>query len=271
MPVHVVDEIQSEMGSHRSLYSDEGYDYGLDEDEGQPTDQTELSPAEDILSNQAQALSLEDFSVTHGPGEAITITSNAIATDPNIRYSIYVPFLHYSGGNYSLETVARAFTSAVISHFPQGKTIHLEFHKPPNVSLSSIIFFHRGILRFRPEMSVGALHNISTGGTRVYPCARSEHLPVGFQQEREPYKVFAVVLDKPDFINENGVLFILTDGGKMIAEPTNETTDEPGPYSDYYETQVWRSAGMAEVARRLGMRALVEQQQQQSASTRRVL
>lgn len=120
-------------------------------------------------------------------------------------------------------------------------------------------------------MSVGALHNVSTGGTCVYPCARSEHLPVGFQQEREPYKVFAVVLDKPDFINENGVLFILTDGGKMIAEPTNETTDEPGPYSDYYETQVWRSAGMAEVARRLGMLALVEQQQQQSASTRRVL
>lgn len=82
---------------HRSSYSDEGYDYGLDEDEGQPTDQTELSPAEDVLSNQAQALSLEDFSVTHGPGEAIIITSNAIATDPNIRYSINVPFLHYSG------------------------------------------------------------------------------------------------------------------------------------------------------------------------------
>jgi hypothetical protein len=66
---------------------------------------------------------------------------------------------------------------------------------------------------------------------------------------------FAVVLDKPDFVDKAGVLFAMTDGDKLKGNP--EDIFE-GPNSDYFETQVWRSAGMAEAARRMGMLVLDE-------------
>ncbi|KAL1980100.1 hypothetical protein VTN96DRAFT_4661 [Rasamsonia emersonii] len=75
----------------RSFQEDESPDYGLDEDEDQPTDQIEEmgdGPAEDTLNHQAQALSLStDFKVTTGPGNAITVTSsssssNTMTSDP---------------------------------------------------------------------------------------------------------------------------------------------------------------------------------------------
>lgn len=251
----------------RSFLEEESPDYGLDEDEIQPADQIELGPAEeDTLNCQAKVLSLTDFKVTTGPGNAITVTSssNTMTSDPDLRYVVYAPFLHCLGGvHITLEITARAFTSAIVSHLPAGKTVHFEFHKPPDTSFASIISFHRDLLRARPEMSVGALHNIPqldgaavTNLSRIYPHARSERHPLQLLLFMEPYKVFAVVLDKPDFINQAGVLFVMADGGRYRQLPGDVHGVGGGPDSDYFEMQVWRSAGVAEAARGLGMLAL---------------
>jgi hypothetical protein len=103
-------------------------------------------------------------------------------------------------------------------------------------------------------MSVGALHDIrvkpdaARSPTRVYPCSRNERHRS--YPAIEWYKILVVVLDKPNFVDEAGVLFAMTDGGRLKGNP-EDIFD--GPNSDYFETQVWRSAGMAETARRLGM------------------
>lgn len=263
--IQLIGTMQNELQMlyHKSFKHVDGeleVDYGLDEDEGQPNDPTGTAQAGDVLIHQAQALSLNDFQVTEGPGDAISIRSNNIMpSGPDLRYIIYAPFLlHYP--DHSLDSTARALTSAITPHLPEGKTIQFEFYRPPDTSLSSIISFHRDLLRTRPDFQVGALHNISTPQpgnnemiqSRVYPCLRREFPPFNTFME-EPYRVFAVVLDKLDFINETGVLFVLTDGGKQ--------KPQMGIDVDYCETQVWRSGGMAEVARRLGMLILDEMEQ----------
>lgn len=118
-------------------------------------------------------------------------------------------------------------------------------------------------------MTIGALHSIpdQAGASgclrRVCPHTRGDHYP--FNPEIEPYEVFAVILDRPNFIEEVGVLFVMTEGGKFIQQPDDPFQIRGGPNSDYYKTQVWRSAGMKEVARRLGM--LVVNETGQPAST----
>lgn len=242
-----------------SFQNDGSPDYGLDEDEGRPTDEVEIRRG-DTLTHQAQALPLGDFQVTLGPRDAVTVTSSTMTSDPDLRYIIYAPCLHYPSVSDSLESTARVFTSAIIAHLPKGKTIHFEFHKPQDTTLSPIMAFHRAQISTRPEMSEGALDDnqvqpdVASSPTRVYPCSRNERQP--FYPDIERYKVFAVVLDKPNFVDEAGVLFAMTDGGKLRGNP--EDFFGEGPNSDYIETQVLRSAGMAEAARRLGMLVLDE-------------
>lgn len=234
-------------------------DYGLDEDEGLPTDP--LITQGDKLSLQAQSLMLTDFQVINGPRDAITIISASISSSPDLRYLVYVPFLHYPGVKDSLESADKLFSASITSHLPSGKTIHFEFHKPQEPTLSSALSLHRTQMASRPNMSVGAIHTIKTKPdiiprtpTRFYPCTQNAQRP--FFPNIERYKTFLVVLDKPNFIEENGVLFLMTDGGKFIKRPWDEFEISGGPSSDYLETQVWRSAGMGEVARRLGMLVL---------------
>ena len=234
-------------------------DYGLDEDEGLPTDP--LITHGDKLSLQAQSLMLADFQVINGPRDAVTIISASISSSPDLRYLVYAPFLHYPGVKDSLESTGKLFSASITSHLPSGKTIHFEFQKPQEATLSSALALHRTQMTSRPNMSVGAIHRIKTKPdiiprtpTRIYPCTQNEQRPFFPQIER--YKTFLVVLDKPNFIEENGVLFLMTDGGKFMKHSWDEFEISGGPSSDYLETQVWRSAGIAEVARRLGMLVL---------------
>jgi hypothetical protein len=71
--------------------------------------------------------------------------------------------------------------------------------------------------------------------------------------------------DKPDFLHNQGVLFVMTDGGKIKPLPftdeegnviPNPYPDILGPKDEYTETLVLRSAGMLEVSRRLAMPVL---------------
>lgn len=102
----------------------------------------------------------------------------------------------------------------------------------------------------------------SDGGTRrVHPCYHYEQTPVN--KRTEPFRSFLIV-DKPDFVQNQGVLLVMTDGGKMANLPwfNDEGEEAPYPYPiprpepDYDETLVLWSAGMAEVAWRLGMLVL---------------
>jgi hypothetical protein len=165
-----------------SFQNDGSPDYGIDEDEGRPMDQVEITRG-DKWTHQVQAKSLNNFQVTLRPGDAVTVTSTAITSDPDLRYIVYAPLLYYPGASDSLESTARLFTSAIHSHLSKGKTIHFEFHRPQDMTLSSIVAFHRTQISTRPEMSVSALHDIpvqpnaSSSPTRVYPCSRNERQP----------------------------------------------------------------------------------------------
>jgi hypothetical protein len=152
---------------------------------------------------------------------------------------IYLQFLAdiEQGKTVLLETAARTFTAGIISRLTASKTTYFELRFPGS-SLSSLI-------SAAPNgFDVGASHEFEPFGLRD-----SSNRPT-------PHHFFTVVLDKPAFIQEPSVLFYIlwTDPSQYI---------EPQPTDTVIETR--RSAGIQEVARRLGMLA-VEGNNQGSAS-----
>jgi hypothetical protein len=243
-----------------SKLEDGSWDYGLVEDEGQPPNQTET----ETLSQQTPESSLQqDLELSSGPGDAVHVTSKSHSAEPDLRYIIYAPFLHPAHTSNTLENVAKTFSSSLISHLPSGLTIHLEFQIPPSPTLSTIISQHRSLLTSRPDFTIGALHTIQgQSQQRYYPCTRNESQALFPPKER--YETFAVVLDKENFWEEQGVLFVMTDGGRfkpLLDEQGNVAWD--GSESNFDEIVVLRSAGVEEVARRLGMLVLDENQEQE--------
>jgi hypothetical protein len=61
-----------------------------------------------------------------------------------------------------------------------------------------------------------------------------------------PYRIYAVVLDRPNFVEEAGVYFYMSE-----YTPSVDLPPEAQPHPD--DTEVWRVAGMKEVSRLLGM------------------
>lgn len=102
--------------------------------------------------------------------------------------------------------------------------------------------------RFLPR--VGSEQDTSAALPRYFPCTRSEKHPLFPNTHVESYDTFMVILDKADFVVSSGVLFLLANERKYR---TQSSDIEDSSDLDYVETQVWRSAGMEEVARRLGM------------------
>lgn len=232
-----------------------------DEDEGAPDDEgaTYTEDAITTLRNLAARLSLDDFNVSRLNTTDIIITNVDGSSEPDLRYVIYVPFLHLPGMGDTLEQAANAFTHEVTSRFSEKKTVSFEFCKPPSKSLSSILKAQRE--KDEPEDYIGALTTFPNdeGSTRIraHPIALTEHANendparVGF----EPYRTFIVVLERPDFSQvEGSVLFLLADGGKHKPSADSELPQSMKPeFHDYVEMQLWRCAGMDEVARRLQM------------------
>ncbi|KAK4550479.1 hypothetical protein LTR36_000058 [Oleoguttula mirabilis] len=199
---------------------------------------------------------------------AATLTSShGIAGEPDLRYVVYIPFLHKPGYEGKLEEVARAFTSAVMLRLAQGSTVKFDFRTPPEPTLSSIVESHKSYMATKPDAYIGALKDIGSWTippkrkflpeetptpSRLYPCTREEELPLNLQFER--YETFIVILDKPGFIDGTGVLFLLTDGGRLNKLlPSSNPLHDSDP--DFVETQVWRSTDMSTVVRRLAMLA----------------
>ncbi|KAL4978264.1 hypothetical protein BDW66DRAFT_165045 [Aspergillus desertorum] len=231
---------------------DEGvFDYGLDEDEGDPSS-LEQPPAAEIVEL----------------GVAV-VTSNPAAPDPgpDLQYLIHVTFPH---PGLELTTIARAFTAALIeqlTHALKPLTVNIIFHTaPPSPrSFGAILESHRTLMASRAVMSmdVGRLSPAKwaseagtwiSAGTRIFPQSRIQESEEWSPDNwREPYRTFSVVLDRADFLTGPGVLFSLTEGNELTDEcfeALDIGRDSPADTVDYV---VWRSRGMPEVARRLAM------------------
>ncbi|KAL4984434.1 hypothetical protein BDW68DRAFT_167051 [Aspergillus falconensis] len=262
-------QMSRDLGGHgvfgRSEVEEGVFDYGLDEDEGDPSS-LEQPPAPEIIElvrRKADSLPHNDFSVqTPSQGVAV-VTSNPAAPGPgpDLQYIIHITFPH---PGLELTTIARAFTAALIEHLthaPKPMTVNLIFHTaPPSPrSFGSILESHRTLMASRAVMSmgVGRLSSAkwaSEAGARIFPQSRiQESEEWSPDRWREPYRTFFVVLDRADFLTGPGVLFFLTDGNELTDECFRALDIGPDSPADTVDYVVWRSRGMPEVARRLAM------------------
>ncbi|KAK4540674.1 hypothetical protein LTR36_009005 [Oleoguttula mirabilis] len=240
-------------------------DVAWDEDEGTPdserTGYAEVAIA--ALESLAAGLSLNDCNIDMAVPTDIIISNCVGNSEPDLRYVIYVPFLHQPGMGDKLEQVAMAFTHQITSRLSGHKTISFEFCKPPYRDIASILAIHRD--RFQAEGYIGALTTFpdksdersSAGCVRAHPIARTEGAEENdpAKADYEPYRTFAVVVESARFSHEPGcVLFLHADGGKFKPERDQDIpTSMRDEFQDYVEMQLWRCAGMDEVARRLQM------------------
>ncbi|GAD98476.1 conserved hypothetical protein [Paecilomyces variotii No. 5] len=227
-----------------------GFDYGLDENEGQSflIDQEYSSELVQALEERAASLSPVDFRTESDAQGTVTITTDSAALEPDLRYIIYIIFPHRG---LDLAQVAQAFTAEFLRSLPSQKSIHFVFSSLPDPSLSSVLSFHRDLISSRPEMTVGTLQTAllqldnASRRVRCFPMTRCED--ERYNEHREPYRIFGVLLDRPDFLTASGALFLLSDGNKI----KSEGDEDDGIYRDYKETQIWRSVGIPAVAQRL--------------------
>ncbi|KAF3392512.1 hypothetical protein F1880_008696 [Penicillium rolfsii] len=222
---------------------EENFDYGLNEDEGDPSLSNQpLAPQIiEMLQSNADSLDPSDGAV------AIKTDPAALTSEPELQYIIHVAF-PYEQLELELVTIAKAFTGAIIEKLPKGKAVNFEFFLADQ-SLGATLASHRALINSRPDIVVGTLHQ----GTRRFPQKRHEP-EVEVPSDREPYRTFFVILDRPDFLTGPGVLFFLTDGNEITDEAMKRNNsiakDQRG---DYAVCQVWRSVGMSEAAGRLAM------------------
>ncbi|KAL2174428.1 uncharacterized protein P884DRAFT_314762 [Thermothelomyces heterothallicus CBS 202.75] len=221
----------------------------------------DLAVDEDRTRDNLRTLDLEGFvSITTREGTVIVSMPQAASpSEAQLVYLVYPTFLAGipdSCRAASLKTTAEVFTAALVEELGRSITIYLEFRLPTHgADLSSLISEHRAQL----AASDG------NGGTRgrVHSCTRYAQDPS--DTRTEPYPTFLVVLDKPDFLQNQGVLFVMTDGGRVKPLPftDEEGNPMPNPYPgmvdqecDYEETLVLPSVGMHETSRRLTMLGL---------------
>lgn len=254
-------------------------DVSLDEDEGTADAENALGldAAVRHLQDIAARLSAGEFDISRSSPTTIAISNARGQAEPNLRYVVYIPFLHLLGMDDLLEAAAGAFVHELGSRFTSDKTYHLEFVKSPSTAVWSILETQRR--RNDPENYIGGLttfpkaHNdtskVEKGGTtRAYPIARSERAEDNDPTTArfEACRTFVVILDRPGFGTVGGgVRFLLADGGKwrdLVEEGDTESLDGTEEVKgmemnmdmvDYVEMQTWRCAGMDEVARRLQM------------------
>lgn len=235
-------------------------DFGLDDDEigasfptptiAMPEERTELSA---LVVTKGRAV--------------IRIISERLKSDEAamLRYLIYVSYLA-PDDDHGLERAAKVFAAALSKHLPHEMTVDLEFRPPSQPSLSSVL---QTDLERRPgqlDNSIGVLTSATGLPTetipeefvvsaeplpeRVFPISRNDSPRANDPRtcNFEPYKRFLVILDKPGFAQQAGVLFLLTDGGRPRSQAGMREMER-----DYVQMQIWRSAGMREVAARMAL------------------
>jgi hypothetical protein len=184
----------------------------------------------------------EDLCLTWGSDEkTLTITNFTDSEKSDLQYVIHIPFLADNADNL-LERTAHIFTTHLLAKIGPAR-IRLEF-RIPGPSLASVLSSPNP-----NDLPVGVLYNIKDGSKqerqeRLVPLQPSN---VGIVPNYT-CKQFAVILDRPPFITEPGILFLIEN---MESKP------EFGPSG--CETIIRRSAGVTEAARRLAMLDLKEE------------
>ncbi|CAG8903148.1 unnamed protein product [Penicillium egyptiacum] len=215
-------------------------DYGTDELVSVQTT-WDSQQVKEILNEQRtkdlRSMDPDTLSLSRGPRDTEVTIKNHSGVESDLQYVIYVQFLADILDPALLETTARLFTAHVISKLGSNKTVRFDF-KIPGLSLSSI-------LSFPNDLPVGALHSPEDGSERqrILPLRRHD---IGILPDTT-CEQFAVVLDKPAFVTEPGVLFFMNNL-------------KPKDFIDhrYPVAEVRRSAGMFEVVRRLAMLGIEE-------------
>jgi hypothetical protein len=129
------------------------------------------------LISAAQALQLGDLAV-HGTDELVNISTNNLSDEPDLRYVVYLPFLHLPGFESALEQAAKAFTSAITSRSKAGTPISFDFNKPTLSSVSSTLAAHASCMSTKPADYVGALHNVTYVGQSLESMWQPEIIPL---------------------------------------------------------------------------------------------
>ncbi|OQE21359.1 hypothetical protein PENSTE_c012G08121 [Penicillium steckii] len=187
-------------------------------------------------SEAQDSVSPDNLFVTQGPQDIGITVKNHSSEESDLQYGIFVQFLEDIPDLDLLEITGRLFTSQVLSLLDSKKTVRFDF-RVPGASLSSI-------LPISSNMTVGALHVLEDGSKRRVLPLEQHDIGKIFDLVCED---FAVVIDKPEFITEPGVLFLLNNIKRNYGSQLNRII-----------AQVRRSAGMPEVARRLAMLAVEE-------------
>ncbi|KAL6230513.1 hypothetical protein BDW75DRAFT_248584 [Aspergillus navahoensis] len=187
----------------------------------------------------------------------VTITHATEGDEPDLQYLIYAPFLsHLRNPPHSsiplLKGTARLFSSSLLSHLPSQHTIRFIFSIPGSRPWSSIYPAHSHLLNsLAPPFPIGARHAIPIAGSsteiyRIYSQHQSDTISAAKRMLASPYRIFAVGLDQPDFVDEAGVYFYTSEH-----TPSGNLPGEAQPHPD--DTEVWRVVGMREVSRLQGM------------------
>lgn len=186
----------------------------------------------------------------------VTVTNAPEASEPDIQYPVVAPFLSHLSSNVKgplLESAARLFTAALVGHLLSPKTLTLKFHVPESSPWSAILPAHHRLLKHEnTAFTIGALHLFSSQNDeppathRVCPFFCGDTLATARRAVNDTFRVFTVVLDRPNFVSEAGVYFYMDERDK----------DE---WDDAEDTQVLRCPGMHEAARRLAMLVVEDQ------------
>lgn len=239
--------------------------YAMDVDEGTPSDSIPV-PEEQLRHQLDQQFTAGGFTldpafrVSHIAG-GVTVTNAPDETESDLQYLIYASFLSHIQSPAALsllESTARLLTAALVSHLPAPKTLTFKFHIPESNDWAAILPTHRTAMSQQTtNFRIGALHTFPPDidesrpvTLRVSPQFRSDSLSTAMRQVDKPSRAFAVVLDRANFVTEAGVYFYMADV---------DTSQSP-PVISVPDTDVWRSAGMREVARRLAMLVVEEEQ-----------
>ncbi|KAJ5598593.1 hypothetical protein N7537_008677 [Penicillium hordei] len=247
-------DIKDLMIGRCSTYVYGQFDYGLYEPpppapSKTPTIQYIQEALEQQQTAEMKSLNVNVLRLTRGSeNSTVTITNNPKDGECELQYVIYVQFLAdieiEQERTTLLETTARTFTAAIISHLPVPKTIYFEFRIPSSSSLSSLISASPN------GFNIGASHEFEAGSGTFIRALPQGSRDYSFRPFAHHY--FTVVLDKPTFIREPGVLFFT-----LWADPALEVEIDPDTTTEpIIETR--RSAGIHEATRRLGMLSVEE-------------
>ncbi len=238
--------------------------FGMDIDEVNPPDST--PPSEEQIRDQlSQQTAVGGFTLDSSvqvaqDSDIVTVANTPKGADPDLQYLICVPFLsHLDSATATplLENTARLFGSALQFHLPVPQTVNLIFSIPESHSnpWSGIRAAHDAVITSQPvAFTPGALHNFPADDNepaalhRVTPQNELDSIADAKHAARDPCGVFAVVLDRANFISDAGVYFYIADFGDDGISEENLSDD----------TTIRRCVGMAEAARRLAMLAIEE-------------